>query len=106
MNVACHTFFYSQHRLRLLNVAGCNLSTLSELTGLVALEELNASENAIKDLQGVCTALKSMTNLRVLDMRDNEVTCLPKYWDKIVSSTSLLCEYSFPFLGTEATHLK
>lgn len=56
--------------LRVLSMAGCGLTTLSQLANLTALEELDLTDGSIGD----CSPLANMTNLRVLRLGGNAVT--------------------------------
>ncbi|XP_054281720.1 protein phosphatase 1 regulatory subunit 42-like [Macrosteles quadrilineatus] len=76
--------------LRILDISGNNISSISDLKELKAIEKLNASNNLLRDLPAVCSVICQWPRILNIDFRGNEIVRIPKYRDKIIASTNCL----------------
>jgi hypothetical protein len=67
-----------------LNINGNQLDSLEDLMCLDVLDTLYASRNNLKDLDHVSIALRTLRQLRVVDLRDNSIIKSPNYKERIV----------------------
>uniref|UniRef100_A0A1B6MRM7 Protein phosphatase 1 regulatory subunit 42 n=1 Tax=Graphocephala atropunctata TaxID=36148 RepID=A0A1B6MRM7_9HEMI len=76
--------------LRILDISSNNVSSISDLKDLRAIEKLNARNNALSDLLAVCETICHWPRIEQLDFQSNKIAQAPKYRDKIISSTKHL----------------
>jgi len=84
------TMFYLSNSLEVLNVSGNNLDSISSLSPLKKLTNLQASNNQIKEMVSIEECLSVWRILKVLNLTGNPVFNAYKYRDRcIISSSSL-----------------
>ena len=70
--------------MNLLNVAGNNLDSLTEIGSLVNLEQLNASNNNLNDMKEMAVLLKCWPRLWKLELLGNPICLKNKYRERII----------------------
>lgn len=78
------------HKLRVLTIPNNNLTDISPLRELRALEVLEASRNRIEALASVLPVLSDCTLLSDLDLRDNPVASMRQLMDSVIVSGEAL----------------
>ncbi|CCW67692.1 unnamed protein product [Phytomonas sp. Hart1] len=72
-----HGFPEAPDALRVLNVCGNQLTTLSDIMQCIRLEELYANKNALKEANDL-SVLEILTQLRVFTLSENPILLFPK----------------------------
>lgn len=72
------------HSLTILNIAGNNLDTISEIGSLKNLEDLNASNNLLNDMKEMSILLKCWPKLKILNLSGNPLCLKNKYRERII----------------------
>ena len=78
--------------LHTLNLSGNRVSACAPLYYCDRIEFLYLSNNQITEFEDLVPLLQTMRTLRHLDMRDNPVTKLTKYWERVIMEGKMLQE--------------
>ena len=68
----------------MLNIVGNRITSLEDFAGLEELHTLLASNNYILDLDSTSLVVRTMINLQVLDLRNNPISRVPQFTERIV----------------------
>lgn len=70
--------------LTILNIAGNNLDSISEIGSLKNLEDLNASNNLLNDMKEMSILLKCWPKLKKVNLSGNPLCLKNKYRERII----------------------
>lgn len=73
--------------MRILNVAGNNLSSLKPLNNFRSLQILNARSNAINDIEDLTDTIRRLGSLKEIFLQDNPVTLHYRYRENLIANS-------------------
>lgn len=77
-----------QRKLKVLNTSGNQLESIEDLLCMDVLDTLNLSRNRLTNLEHTSQVLRTLGQLRILDLRENRILKNPKYKEQIVGFCS------------------
>ncbi|XP_035709697.1 protein phosphatase 1 regulatory subunit 7-like [Folsomia candida] len=75
-------------KLKVLNTSGNQLESIEDLLCMDVLDTLNLSRNRLTNLEHTSQVLRTLGQLRILDLRENRILKNPKYKEQIVGFCS------------------